>query len=119
MPKKHSITLYEVENQGRYHEHWLAASALGAARRAVAHAQECGLELDRVDVSAMVQPEDASRGGLVYVANDTRTYAIERGRVRRVDRPGEPMPDSSTCIPEAATDHRSRQFPPIRRSSGM
>jgi hypothetical protein len=118
MPKKHSITLYEVENRGRYHEHWLAASALDAARRAIAHAQECGLELDRVDVSAMVQPEDASQGGMVYVANDTRTYAIGCGRVRRIDPPGEPVPDSSACILKAATDHRSRQFPPIRRSSG-
>lgn len=118
MPRKHSITLYEVENKGCCHEHWLAATALDAARRAVAHAQECGLTLDRVDVSTMVPPEDASRGGLVYVANDTRTYAIERGRVRRVDPPGGLVPDSSACIPEAATDHRSRQFPPIRRSPG-
>ena len=39
MPKKQSITLYEVENKGRYHEHWLASSPLDAARRAIAHAQ--------------------------------------------------------------------------------
>jgi hypothetical protein len=85
MPKTHSITLYEVENKGRYHEHWLAASPLDAARRAVSHARECGLNLDRVDVSRMVQPEDAAQGGLVYVANDTRTYAIEHGRIRCAD----------------------------------
>ena len=90
MPKKHSITLYEVENKGRYHEHWLALSPADAARRATAHAQECGQALDHVDVSSMVQPEDAGKGGLVYVVNDTRTYAIERGRVRRADPPDEP-----------------------------
>lgn len=79
------MTLYEIECKGRYHEHWLAVSALDAARRAFSHAQECGLTLDRVDVSSMVQPEDAGKGGLVYVVNDTRTYAILRGRVRRAD----------------------------------
>ena len=87
MPKKHSITLYEVENKGRYHEHWLASSWLDAARRAFAHAQECSLQLDHVDVSSMVPPEDSRKGGLVYVVNDTRTYTIERGRVRRADQP--------------------------------
>jgi len=90
MPRKHPITLYEVESKGRYHEHWLASSHLGAARRAFSHAEECGLKLDRIEVSAMVQPEDASKGGLVYVVNDTRTYAIEHGRVRRADPPDEP-----------------------------
>jgi hypothetical protein len=90
MPKEHSITLYEVESKGRYHEHWLARSPLDAARRAVLHAQECGLKLDRLDVSAMVQPEHSRRGGLVYVANDTRTYAIGHGRVRRADPPDGP-----------------------------
>jgi hypothetical protein len=88
MPKKHSITLYEVENQGRYHEHWLAASPLDAARRAVAHAAEIGVPLDAVEVSTMAPPEDTSNGGLVYVANDTRTYAVVRGRVRRISQPG-------------------------------
>ena len=87
MPKKHSITLYEVENKGLYHEHWLASSALDAARRAIAHAQECSQKLDRVDVSSMVQPEDSRKGGLVYVVNDTRTYAIEHGRVKRAHQP--------------------------------
>lgn len=81
MPKKNSITLYEVQCKGRYHEHWLAHSALDAARRAFSHAQELGLKLDRVDVSSMVQPEEAGKGGLVYVANDTMTFAVERGRV--------------------------------------
>jgi hypothetical protein len=90
MPKKHSITLYEVENKGRYHEHWLASSPLDAARRAFSHAEECGQKLDRVEVSSMVQPEDSRKGGLVYVANDTRTHAIERGRVKRADLPDEP-----------------------------
>jgi len=90
MPKKHPMTLYEVENTGRYHEHWLAASPLDAAQRAFSHAQECGLTLSRLDVSSMVQPEDPRKGGLVYVANDTRTYAIQRGRLRRADRPDEP-----------------------------
>jgi len=83
MPKKHSITLYEVENKGQYHEHWLASSALDAAGRAIAHAKECGLKLDRVHVSSMVQPEDSRKGGLVYVVNGTRTYAIKHGRVKR------------------------------------
>ena len=87
MPKKHSITLYEVENKGRYHEHWLASSPLNAARRAFSHAQECSQKLDRVDVSSMVQPEDSRKGGLVYVVNDTRTYAIEHGRVKRAYQP--------------------------------
>jgi len=85
MPKKHSITLYEVESKGRYHEHWLAISHLDAAQRAISHAQELGLTLDRVDVSLMVPPEDSRKGGLVYVVNDTRTYGIEHGRVRRAD----------------------------------
>lgn len=87
MPKKHPIKLYEVQNAGRYHEHWLAASVLDAARRAIAHAQELGLALDRVDVSSMVQPEDVGNGGLVYVLNDTRTYAIDQGVVRRMMSP--------------------------------
>ena len=90
MPRKHPITLYEVESKGRYHEHWLAWSHLDAARRAFSHAQECGQTLDHVDVSAMVEPEDAGEGGLVYVVNDTRTYAIERGRIRRTDPHDEP-----------------------------
>jgi hypothetical protein len=90
MPKKHSITLYEVENKGRYHEHWLAASPLDAARRAISHAQECGLKLDRVDVSLMVQPEDTNNGGLVYVLNDTTTYAGVRRRVRLAAPPDDP-----------------------------
>ena len=90
MPKKRSITLYEVENKGRYHEHWLAASHLDAAQRAISHAQELGLTLDRVDVSSMVPPEDQMKGGLVYVLNDTRNYAVVRGRVRRADPPDEP-----------------------------
>ena len=90
MPKKHTITLYEVENKGRYHEHWLAVSHLDAAQRAISHAQELGLTLDRVDVSSMVQPEDSGKGGLVYVVNDTRNYAVVRGRVRRADPLDEP-----------------------------
>jgi hypothetical protein len=92
MPKKNRTaslrarqcsTLYEVESEGRYHEHWLAFSPLDAARRAVSHARECGLAPDRLDVSSMVQPEDARKGGLVYVANDTRTYFVSQGRVKR------------------------------------
>jgi hypothetical protein len=90
MPRKHSITLYEVESKGRYHEHWLASSHLDAARRSFSHAQECGQTLDRMDVSAMVEPEDAGEGGLVYVVNDTRTFGIDRGHVRRADPPDEP-----------------------------
>ena len=90
MPRKLPITLYEVESKGRYHEHWLASSHLDAARRAFSHAQECGQTLNRVDVSAMVEPEGAGEGGLVYVVNDTRTYAVERGRVRRADPHDEP-----------------------------
>jgi hypothetical protein len=90
MPKKHSITLYEAENKGLYHEHWLAWSHLDAARRAISHAHELGLTMDCVDVSSMVRPEDSRDGGLVYVMNDTRTYAIERGHVRRADPPDEP-----------------------------
>jgi len=87
MPKKHAITLYEAENKGRYHQHWLAVSHLDAAQRAISHAQELGLMLDHVDVSSMVPPEDSRKGGLVYVVNDTRTYAIRHGRVRRADPP--------------------------------
>ena len=84
------IVLFETEREGAYHEHWFASSALDAARRAIAHAKECGLLLDRVEVASMVQPEDSRKGGLVYVVNDTRTYAIQRGRVRRADPPDEP-----------------------------
>ena len=87
MPKKRFITLYEVENKGRYHEHWLASSPLDAARRASSHAEECGQKLDHVEVSTMVQPEDSRKGGLVYVVTDTRAYAIDRGHVRRANPP--------------------------------
>ena len=90
MPKKRSITLYEAETKGRYHQHWLAWSHLDAAQRAISHAQELGLTLDRVDVSSMVPPEDQRQGGLVYVLNDTRNYAVVRGRVRRAGPPAEP-----------------------------
>ena len=110
---------YETVAEGCYHEHWLASSPLDAARRAVSHAQERGLKLDRLKVSSMVQPEDSRRGGLVYVVNDTRTYAVEGGRVRRAVRLMGPAPDSSTNVPEATADHRGEQFPPIRRSSRM
>ena len=82
MPKKPSITLYEVESTGQYHEHWLASSPLDAARRALAHAQELGLTLDDVEVSSMVPPEESRKGGLLYVLNDTRTYAVKHGHVR-------------------------------------
>ena len=84
------MVLFETEREGAYHEHWLASSALDAARRAIAHAKECGLELDRVDVSTMIRPTDPRKGGLVYVVNDTRTYVLERGHVRRADLPDEP-----------------------------
>jgi hypothetical protein len=77
--------LFEVEQPGAYHEHWLADSHLDAARRAVSHAGEIGVTLDRLDVSSMSPPEDRSKGGIVYVANDTRTYVVVHGRVRRVD----------------------------------
>lgn len=85
MPKKPSITLYEVESTDRYHEHWLASSPLDAARRALAHAQELGLTLDDVEVSSMVPPEESRKGGLFYVLNDTRTYAVEHGQIRPSD----------------------------------
>jgi len=84
MPKKHSITLYEVEDNGRYHEHWLATSFLDAAERAMSHARECGLKLDRVKVSSMVPPEDTGKGGLVYVVNDTRVFALIGSQVKEV-----------------------------------
>jgi hypothetical protein len=85
-PAHHAaLTLYEVESNGRYHEHWLAFSHLDVVRRAIAHAKETGLTLDRVAVSSMREPEERSKGGLVYVVNDTATYAIERGRVRRIE----------------------------------
>ena len=78
------MSLYETELHGVYHEHWLASSSLDAARRAVSHAHELGLALDHVDVSTMVQPEDPTTGGLVYVVNDTRAFAVQQGRVKRI-----------------------------------
>ena len=84
MPGNRRITLYEVEQAGACHEHWLADSHLDAARRAVSHAREIGVSLDRVDVSTMFPPEDRSHGGIVFVANDTRNYVVVHGRVRRV-----------------------------------
>ncbi len=60
---------------------------MDAAKRAISHAAESGLKLDRVDVSSMIQPENADKGGLVYVVNDTRTFAFERGRIKRIDVP--------------------------------
>jgi len=89
-PQAPVLTLFEVEKKGHYHQHWLAGSHREAAQRAVSHAQECGLTLDRVNVSSMVRPEDAGKGGLVYVVNDTRPFAVERGRIRRIDSPGKP-----------------------------
>jgi hypothetical protein len=83
LPAKHRCRVYEVERKGHYHQHWLAFSPLDAARRAVSHARECGLTLDRMDVSSMVQPEDARKGGLVYVVNDTTTYIVSQGRLKR------------------------------------
>ena len=97
MPKKPSITLYEAENKGCYHEHWLAFSHFDAVRRAISHAQELGLTLDRVDVSSMVTPEHAGKDGLVYVLNDTRTFVIQHGRVKRID--------PSTCSPAGTVQH--------------
>jgi hypothetical protein len=79
------MKLFEVECKGRYHQHWLASSSLDAARRGVSHAQELGVVLGRVDVSSMWSPDDATKGGIVYVANDTRTYAIIGGRMKRID----------------------------------
>ena len=92
MPKNHCIKLYEVECKGRYHEHWLAWSHIDAARRAISHAQEVGLKLDGVKVSSMVQTEDHAKGGLVYVLNDTRNYAVVRGRLVRSSQPVKPHP---------------------------
>jgi len=124
MPRKHFITLYEVESKGCYHEHWLASSHLDAARRAVSHAQECGQTLDHVDVSAMVEPEDAGEGGLVYVVNDTKTYAIEHGRVRCADphdepgarqqreRPSSDNRASKRAVPQESAARRWRQVDP-------
>jgi hypothetical protein len=86
MAKKHAITLYETENKGRYHEHWLAVSYLDAAQRAISHAQELGVTLDRVDVSSMVPPEDQRQSGLVYVLNDTRTFIVQHGHIRRLEQ---------------------------------
>lgn len=76
------MRLYEVESKGRCHEHWLASSPLDAARRFLAHGRECGLTLDRVDVSSMVPPEDVGKGGFIYILNDTRSYAVVHGRLR-------------------------------------
>ena len=86
MPKKPSITLYEAEKKSCYHEHWLASSHVDAARRAISHAEELGLTLDRVDVSSMVPPEYQGKGGLVYVLNDTRTFIVRHGRVKRIEQ---------------------------------
>ena len=86
---KTRMKLYEVEAKGQYHQYWLALSQLDAARRAIDHAQECGRALDQVSISTMVQPDDPGNGGLVYVVNDTRTYAIKRGHIRRADLPDE------------------------------
>ena len=106
MPNNHSVRLYEVEKKGSYHEHWLAHSPLDAARRAFSHAQELDLALDRVDVSSMVPPEDQAKGGLVYVLNDTRNYAVVDGRVRR-----------SESLDEPRTQRRGEQLPPVSHPS--
>jgi hypothetical protein len=78
------MRLFEVECKGRYHQHWLASSFLDAARRAVSHAPEQDVVLGRLDVSSMWPPDDATKGGIVYVANDTRTYAVIGGRLKRI-----------------------------------
>jgi len=85
MPQTRHMTLYEVQKNGYYHARWLAASPMDAARRAISHAQECGVKLDCLDVSSMAQPEDPGKGGLAYVVNDARAHVVERGRVRRTD----------------------------------
>jgi hypothetical protein len=84
---------YEVEKKGAYHEHWLAFSHLDAARRALSHAKELGLTPGHLSVSSMVLPENAGKGGLVYVLNDTRSYTVVHGRLRPTDLPDKRYPD--------------------------
>jgi hypothetical protein len=89
MRRKSPMTLYEVTAApGGYHEHWLARSPLDVARRAVSHAAECNLALHSVNVASMTPPANRGKGGLVYVMNDTRTYAVVRGSIRRAGLPG-------------------------------
>lgn len=83
MPSRRPMVLYEVQSRDCYHEHWLAWSHLDAAQRAISHARELGLSLDGVTVSAMVYPEAAGEGGLVYVVSRSVTYAVVSGRVRQ------------------------------------
>lgn len=68
--------LFEVEQVGDYHEHWLAEDHKAAAQAAVEHAQEIGVVVSELDVSSMQFPEDGGEG-LVYVVNDTRTFLVK------------------------------------------
>ena len=99
MLRKQLPMLYEVENKGHYHEHWLACSHLDAARRAVWHARELGVTLPHVAVSSMVPPEGQAKGGLVYVLNDTRRYSVSGDHVRRMRPPNETCPPGKERSP--------------------
>jgi hypothetical protein len=65
-------------------------SHLDAAQRALAFAKEQNIVVHELSVSTMRQPEDKSRGGLVYVVNDTRLYEVRDGRVVNAGRLAKP-----------------------------
>src|SRR5437867_8367761 len=73
--------LFEVEQEGQYHEHWRAVDHQDAAERAAEHAEEIGVMVTKLKVSRMCAPEvdenNPEGNGLVYVFNDTKTFRID------------------------------------------
>jgi hypothetical protein len=82
------MRLFEVEYGQEFHEHFWARDHQDAAQRAFDLARENQHTLHTVYVSAMVEPPDwvagdRSKGGLVYVSNDTVTFALSATGIAR------------------------------------
>lgn len=76
------MQLFECEQEGVYHVHWLTTTHVAAATAAFEHADEIRTKLTRLNVSSMCPPPEGK--GLVYVRNDTQTFVREHGRVKQV-----------------------------------
>jgi hypothetical protein len=85
------MKLFEVEYGQEFHEHFWARDHQDAAQRAFELARENNQRLLTVYVSTMIEPPDwvagdRSKGGLVYVSNDTQTFMLSaQGLARPVN----------------------------------
>jgi hypothetical protein len=75
------MRLFAVEYGQEFHQHFWAKDHQEAAQRAFDLARENNQRLHTVYVSTMVEPPDwvtgdRSKGGLVYVSNDTQTFTL-------------------------------------------